>query len=247
LEEHAIRPSRRLSGIIERAMSLDPNDRYADMRALGQELLTLAGQRTRITWGLTFGEVAAAARARHALGGGDHPPDGLEAAADKPVWRWPLIAAAVVGLAALGLVVNRSTRQETTSALLPPSYPNPVSPAKSSVQSLQPGAARPVAEGRVAPGNSPEPVGDLEAARERRRDDDRGDAPRTAARVEPDDVRADPPRRNRPRPPRVSRVASPPPEVSDAPDWVIEQTSAAQGPRFPRATRVGTNDAPIFD
>src|SRR5688572_8018669 len=62
ISEQAIRPSRRLQAIIERMMSLDPKERYRDMRALGQELLTLAGQRTRITWGLTFGEVAAAVR-----------------------------------------------------------------------------------------------------------------------------------------------------------------------------------------
>jgi serine/threonine protein kinase len=47
--------SRRLIGIIERAMHVDPARRFPDMRALGRELLMLAGQRTRITWGLSFG------------------------------------------------------------------------------------------------------------------------------------------------------------------------------------------------
>jgi hypothetical protein len=53
--------SRRLERIIERAMSLNPESRFKDMRELGCELLTLAGQRTRITWGLSFtdgGEIA---------------------------------------------------------------------------------------------------------------------------------------------------------------------------------------------
>jgi hypothetical protein len=46
--------SRRLAAIIERAMQVDPARRFADMRAMGRELLMLAGQRTRITWGLSF-------------------------------------------------------------------------------------------------------------------------------------------------------------------------------------------------
>jgi serine/threonine protein kinase len=46
--------SRRMVAIVERAMQLDPARRFADMRALGRELLLLAGQRTRITWQLSF-------------------------------------------------------------------------------------------------------------------------------------------------------------------------------------------------
>jgi serine/threonine protein kinase len=47
--------SKRLAGIITRAMSLEPERRFPDLRAMGRELLSLAGQRTRITWGLSFG------------------------------------------------------------------------------------------------------------------------------------------------------------------------------------------------
>jgi serine/threonine protein kinase len=54
--EHKPELSLRLARIIERAMSLDPEDRFKDMREMGCELLTLAGQRTRITWGLSFGD-----------------------------------------------------------------------------------------------------------------------------------------------------------------------------------------------
>jgi hypothetical protein len=46
--------SPRLERIIEHAMSLNPENRFKDMREMGCELLTLAGQRTRITWGLSF-------------------------------------------------------------------------------------------------------------------------------------------------------------------------------------------------
>ncbi|MBV9945247.1 MAG: serine/threonine protein kinase, partial [Myxococcales bacterium] len=56
VNEHKPEISKRLAGIIERAMSLDPSRRYRDLRELGRELLQLAGQRTRITWGLSFGE-----------------------------------------------------------------------------------------------------------------------------------------------------------------------------------------------
>jgi serine/threonine protein kinase len=48
--------SRRMASIVERAMQLEPGRRFADMRALGRELLLLAGQRTRITWQLSFSE-----------------------------------------------------------------------------------------------------------------------------------------------------------------------------------------------
>jgi serine/threonine-protein kinase len=49
--------SKRLERIIMRAMSLDPAQRYRDLREMGRELLVLAGQRTRITWALSFGEL----------------------------------------------------------------------------------------------------------------------------------------------------------------------------------------------
>jgi serine/threonine-protein kinase len=48
---------KRLCRIIERAMSLDPEKRFKDLREMGRELLLLAGQRTRITWGLSFGDL----------------------------------------------------------------------------------------------------------------------------------------------------------------------------------------------
>lgn len=49
--------SKRLERIIMRAMSLEPAERYKDLREMGRDLLVLAGQRTRITWALSFGEV----------------------------------------------------------------------------------------------------------------------------------------------------------------------------------------------
>jgi eukaryotic-like serine/threonine-protein kinase len=56
LSHHDARPSEALVRIVERAMSLDPASRYPDLKALGRDLLMLAGERTRMTWSLSFGE-----------------------------------------------------------------------------------------------------------------------------------------------------------------------------------------------
>lgn len=56
LAESNPRLSKRFVAIIERAMNVDPRNRFEDMRAMGRQLLLLAGQRTRITWGLSFGQ-----------------------------------------------------------------------------------------------------------------------------------------------------------------------------------------------
>jgi serine/threonine protein kinase len=64
LSTHEARPSEALVRIIERAMSPDPEQRYADLKALGRELLMLAGERTRMTWRLSFGDSGALSFAR---------------------------------------------------------------------------------------------------------------------------------------------------------------------------------------
>jgi len=56
LSQHDERPSAPLVRIIERAMSPDPDERYPDLKALGRELLMLSGERTRMTWTLSFGD-----------------------------------------------------------------------------------------------------------------------------------------------------------------------------------------------
>jgi eukaryotic-like serine/threonine-protein kinase len=66
--------SRRLVRIIERAMSLKPEQRFRDLREMGQELLFLAGQRTRITWGLSFGDVKPIRTSNPATQGASAPP-----------------------------------------------------------------------------------------------------------------------------------------------------------------------------
>jgi eukaryotic-like serine/threonine-protein kinase len=113
ISDQPIRPSRRLQAIIERTMSLDPNHRFRDMRALGQDLLQLAGQRTRITWGLTFGEVAAAARPQHMKEVDEEPIALARTRAPRRGGRaplWPILAAAVVGVGSVA-AFTWSTKQ----------------------------------------------------------------------------------------------------------------------------------------
>jgi hypothetical protein len=108
LSEHAIRPSRRLSSIIERAMSLDPQQRFPDMRALGQELLSLAGQRTRITWALTFGDVVSRPRPTQAVKAATAAHRLTRGEIGTGRGRWPLLTAAAFGVASWAALVTWS-------------------------------------------------------------------------------------------------------------------------------------------
>ena len=59
--------SRQMANIIARTMAIDPGERFPDLRALGRELLLLAGKRTRLTWDLSFGESTTALSRRAAV------------------------------------------------------------------------------------------------------------------------------------------------------------------------------------
>jgi eukaryotic-like serine/threonine-protein kinase len=72
--------SARLVAIIERAMQLDPARRFADVRALGRELLGLASERTRVTWNLSFTVLSA----RDARTRAPAAPSAPEAPRSKP-------------------------------------------------------------------------------------------------------------------------------------------------------------------
>jgi serine/threonine-protein kinase len=268
ISEQAIRPSRRLQTIIERTMSLEPKDRYRDMRALGQELLTLAGQRTRITWGLTFGEVAAAVRAHHARELDEEAIALARTRAPKRAGRvsvWPLLAAACVGVATV-TAFSLSNHDGARSAESPPASPAlAAAPPAMVVRPLE--AARgapekaaerlPAGPAAIAPASSPRP----EAARPSAGDSDEG-ADSTAAsdedqpaRAERDDDSSGSQRqrvRVRPRPrvqPRA--VEAPPPEppreLPETPEWIIERSGPRPRSHASSPVQMGTNDAPIFD
>ncbi len=264
--------SRRLARIISRAMSLDPSQRYADLREMGRELLMLAGQRTRITWSLSFGELAGKRTGSLAvLSDGLTSAPNARATLPAPARKWTSIAAVAFGLltfAAAGALIwskDQSAASDTSQQALQPAAtgveaptPTAASPApgvpaaSSSVPApapRQPAAAAAPAPAALAEPDSPreqEPAPIARSARPVAERDD--DPPAEEAR----------PRRPRPAPapaPRaraVPRRAAPEPVVQRAeeeppPEWLPaqpRQTPAEQ----PRAkTSVGTNNAPIFE
>jgi serine/threonine protein kinase len=82
LSRHEARPSEPLVRIIERAMSLDPANRFSDVKALGRALLGLAGERTRMTWALSFGEPRGLPASRR-------PPPPSTGFLERLRWRFP--------------------------------------------------------------------------------------------------------------------------------------------------------------
>ncbi len=228
--------SRKMISIIERAMHIDPEQRFPNMRAMGRELLMLAGQRTRITWGLNFSDLAgagqislapldASAVVRHSNGPG-------------PSKRSKAAAASLVGLTLLATAWLASTRRDQThelavasmeqapvAAAAAPAVENePVAPA-----ALKPEAALPIAQASAE-----------SAAAE---------AVNTASLADPLTTEAAP-RKQRPRrAPRIERVARPTltATVSDTlltPEWAV---APATEPASTRDTGRGTNNAPILD
>jgi hypothetical protein len=265
ISEQAIRPSRRLQTIIERSMSLDPKHRYRDMRALGQELLTLAGQRTRITWGLSFGEVAAAVRAHHARELDEEAIALAQTRAPKRNGRvsaWPFLAAACVGVATV-TAFSLSNRGGTGSTEASPPAASPALAASAPAMVVRPleatrpapesPRAEPAAEVPPAPARA-EPARALAADAPPRAaagaDDDSA-----ALADEDDDNGSAPPRQRarwRPRPrvqPRAVEPAAPEPprELPDTPEWIIEQNGPRPRSHGSSPVQMGTNDAPIFD
>lgn len=262
LSEHAIRPSRRLSSIIERALSLDPKDRYPSMRAFGQELLTLAGQRTRITWAFTFGEVATAERPHHALPAGASKATTDGQSVKDISWTWQLAAALAVGLATVALLLTWSDREPRSGRAVIPI--DPASAPQSSIQGLQPAPARgasltgaatapmSVPERPVAGGNSrpnehaaqnvaetAEPLVDHSA------DDHSADGDSSVK----DPAGAAPARSAKARGTARAVRATPAPATRRAPEnpeWIIERRERKRR-LTTKGLQVGTNRAPIFD
>lgn len=247
LSEHAIRPSRRLSAIIERALSLDPKDRYPSMRAFGQELLSLAGQRTRITWAFTFGEVAAAARPHPALPAGDASGAPAPASKSAPVvsWTWQLAAALAVGVATIALLLTWSDRGPRASRAIIPL--NAVSAPESSIRQLQPA---PLRAAHLTGATATDPRSPTERAPERISAPANGHlvddtTAESAASTSGDSTSraANTKRDARPTPARAARA---PRRAPDSPEWLIERRDQKRRVATQRL-EVGTNRAPIFD
>jgi len=268
ISEQAIRPSRRLQTIIERTMSLDPKNRYRDMRGLGQELLTLAGQRTRITWGLTFGEVAAAVRAHHARELDEEAIALAQTRAPKRSGRvsvWPLLAAACVGVATVTAFTLSNRRgppaQDSAPSVSPALAAAPQGMVVRPLEAPRAAAEAPIAaaartEQPTATGAASPPPEHAARAPSEATDDRAAGSEGSEAEVDDDDGSAARQRvRSRPRPrvqaPRVVEAPPPPPEqareLPEAPEWIIERNAPRARSHGPRPPQMGTNDAPIFD
>jgi len=164
--------SKRFERIVLRAMSLDPADRFADLRELGRELLLLAGQRTRVTWALSFGNVP-----RTTLANAVVTPR-TTAALPRPRRRRKLL----LGLAAMLLFLVPVVIWLGVSD---PAPPNVTSVASPTAPAIPPTSAHPETERREA-SNGPETRRDvIEPDEPRSRPPSRPEAKHTRARVAP--------------------------------------------------------------
>jgi len=143
------RLSKRMVAIIERAMHLDPARRFSDMRAMGRELLALAGQRTRITWGLSFSDLQQAGTGPNAAGlkaSGSSPNNApTRRNSQRPSRISPnyVVPAALLAAAALAVVWQRWPRSDVRSAELDSA---PASPPSSVAMYLRRGTENPALE-----------------------------------------------------------------------------------------------------
>jgi len=245
------RLSKRFVAIIDRAMSSDPGNRFSDMRAMGRQLLLLAGQRTRITWGLTFGPegrgpLALATLERKATPELPPPPRKKRATA-------LLIAGVAVLSASLTSMFLASERSEPTGETARATAQNreetvvlPNAPDSDSRTVTPPSPAPPptlVADERPAPRS--------EAPAEQHDDSERinaindalqaGARKRTVARSDRRQRQSAPPRR---RPSQAQPQQQPRPE-EDA-DWE-ELNLASKAQQSRPSIEVGSNNAPILD
>ena len=213
--------SKRLTRIILRAMSLDPAARYKDMRDMGRELLQLAGQRTRITWGLSFGELPSASPAAEL---GTAPPLArtMMPAAPEPgdrgrrASRWAFAGAALVILV---LLLTRAAQDDGGAAGTSAArkVPEPAPPAPSAAAGSDVDARAPL-ELQV------QPLGPASSSASTQMRD------RPVKRSAGSGVR-----------PRVPGQA--------LPEWALPNSSASSGHSTSGESRIasGTNGAPIFD
>jgi serine/threonine-protein kinase len=216
-----------LTAIIERAMSLSPQDRFPNMRQLGRDLLFLAGQRTRITWGLSFGfEVETAANARTGSIGLSRKTSSSRIAA---TWRWPLgwkRAALVVG-AASGLVFMAAAGVFSFKRKAPQVA---AASATVDVQPPQPASAPPPAPSMAEEQSAPQQVAYQVEEKPSKAPAKPTSKPRSANKA--------------PRAPKPGELARRvvAPAVSPAPSKVTAQPAPSEA-----ESTIGTNGAPILD
>jgi protein kinase-like protein len=239
--------SKPLIALIERAMHVDPARRFPDMLALGQELASAAGHRTRITWGLGARESSV----QHGDAALPRPQLGA-----VPSRRPRRRAARLGALAAMALVGGlalwnlnaiaarwREAMRETTPLGPSPDMvglePRPPVPGP---RGTRPPTGSSVAnEGAVAPGEAPgaSAVTAL-PSRQSTLPTRVSSAPARDALATRVRARLASPR---PTPSRSAAEPAAEPAAPAAPDWIITSESPSSPPVFQH----GTNDALILD
>jgi serine/threonine protein kinase len=234
--DRRVRPSRRLGDVIEKMLSLEPERRFQDLHLLGQELLTLAARRTRMTWALTFDPNLRPAPSALVRNAAPAQLDGRRAARPQGDRRLVFLGAALSGwLLAISVLIWAWSAGDT-----PPASGVPIGrsePAASPVVSVESRALRPPPERLTV--EAPHPA--LETPHSQL------EAPHPAPEASPASVGEPPPvidlppaeprrrvQSEPPRPPRPPRAAAP---VNS-----INPTRARSG-----RPNLGTNAAPIFD
>ena len=230
---HNPRLSRRLVRIIERAMSLDPQHRFEDFRELGRELLLLAGQRTRISWGLSFGALTPDRRVTSI---GLMPVADLSAPPKPPSRRsWTGVAAFTFGvvtlLSAIAVLWVRSSERLAHAPVMvsaPPGVPQAVEPTQTVSMSLKPA--------NVAPTPAATDPGAIEPSLD-------ADEPSSGA----DELLAEEPRLERAqRPARPLVRASRRVDARGRPEWLLPVRGQRQLDDRLEPVPHGTNNAPIL-
>jgi hypothetical protein len=264
--------SKRMARIVGRAMSLDPSHRFSSLREMGRELLFLAGQRTRITWSLSFGEVMAKRTGN------------MSALAVSPrktpqpsrqYGRLSSVAAILFGVVLFGsaaALLWSSRRSDpagpvvATQALKADSAGRLPTAAQAANTSARPAPTAtpavvptPVASAAAPPPAAPPPAAPAPAIATPRAMAALPQtspvkavvpAPRSAA---PEEERATKRRSPSPKAAAPRRRATPRPEPAVAtgeaakPDWAPANKPPAAPAEKRSATSVGTNSAPIFD
>lgn len=240
------RPSRRMTEIIARVMSVDPAQRFPDMRALGRELIGLAGMRTRLTWGQAFGGLSAMALVRHDERPAPPPPPAVPAAPWYTSRLVALGAAAVLGGAAFAigqtlLARSRSHFAPAADTVSADGAGAGSSAPRTSIAALKPASAAPApspapaTSAASAGGAATGPAASVPAAGS-------AEAPR------PSEARGGAPAAASPAPAGSAVAASPAPDTAAAADPALRREAAANrssSPRRPpaKATRRSTSKA----
>jgi eukaryotic-like serine/threonine-protein kinase len=245
--------SKRLARIIERAMSREPERRFKDLREMGRELLLLAGQRTRITWGLSFGNVKdtlASSSNSHASGGNSGPsPEQLRRRKQLAlVVLFAIAPLLVLGGGLYALVSGRFAGEKTAR---PPPPPSSASAAAAPVE-----APRATAAAEVAPDPSYRLMATATAESAGRPEPARPPTMTPApsersnlARRESSSVRAAPEQAATRRATRTTTPTnrSPAPASDPEPEWALPAGSSSPNPTKSGEAPLGANGAPIFD